>query len=379
MNILQITKYYYPYIGGIEQTAKDISISIPSEHTQKVICFNEGNETIRDNLDGVEVVRCGIVGVFASQPLSIKYGKVLRKLVKEFEPDIIIFHYPNPYAAHYLLKILKKYPKCKLFVWWHLDIMKQKVLGKFFHSQSIRLLKRAKKIIATSPNYVEGSKYLSQYREKCIILPSCINENRLQVTSEILKKTEEIKRNALNKTICFSFGRHVPYKGLEYLLSATEQLDENFTFFIGGKGPLTSKLMEKAKDNSKVVFLGRISDEQMIAYLLACDIFCFPSITKNEAFGLALAEAMYFSKPVVTFHIDGSGVNFVSRNGITGIECENRNVDALANAIQTLSQDPQLRVFYGQKARERVLDNFTFEKFQLKIKALLKSEMKNAE
>lgn len=60
----------------------------------------------------------------------------------------------------------------------------------------------------------------------------------------------------------------------------------------------------------------------MKAYLSAMDIFCFPSITKNEAFGLALAEGMYYSKPAITFTIDGSGVNFVSLNGILELKCQ---------------------------------------------------------
>ena len=56
---------------------------------------------------------------------------------------------------------------------------------------------------------------------------------------------------------------------------------------------------------------------------MACDVFCFPSVTKNEAFGIALAEGMYFGKPAVTFTIPGSGVNYVNLDGVTGIECKN--------------------------------------------------------
>ena len=39
------------------------------------------------------------------------------------------------------------------------------------------------------------------------------------------------------------------------------------------------------------------------------DIFAFRLLQKMKAFGLALAEGMYFEKPVVTFNIPGSGVN----------------------------------------------------------------------
>ena len=63
-------------------------------------------------------------------------------------------------------------------------------------------------------------------------------------------------------------------------------------------------------------------------------MFCFPSISKNEAFGLALAEGMYYEKPAVTFTIPGSGVNYVSLNRVTGIEVENRNVEKYADAMR---------------------------------------------
>lgn len=99
--------------------------------------------------------------------------------------------------------------------------------------------------------------------------------------------------------------------------------------YITGTGELTEKLHEEANDDKKVVFTGRIDDMELKALILASDIFCFPSITKNEAFGLALAEGMYYGKPAVTFTIPGSGVNYVSINGETGIEVENRNVKSM--------------------------------------------------
>ena len=78
-----------------------------------------------------------------------------------------------------------------------------------------------------------------------------------------------------------------------------------FRVIIAGKGELTESLKAKAKNDQKIEFIGLISDFEKRAYLHACDIFCFPSITKNEAFGIALAEGMYFGKPAVTFTIAG--------------------------------------------------------------------------
>jgi rhamnosyl/mannosyltransferase len=262
--------------------------------------------------------------------------------------------------------------KTKLVLFWHLDITKQKILGKMFHGQNISLLKRADKIVATSPDYIEGSPYLSRFRKKCVVIPNCIRTERLKVTPQIQKKADELKEKYAGKTICFAIGRHIPYKGLTYLVQACKLLDDSFAVLIGGKGPLTESLMLEAEGDSKIGFLGRVSDDDLVAYYLACDIFAFPSITKNEAFGIALAEGMYFNNPAVTFKIPGSGVNYVNLKDVTGIECPNGDVEAFASALKKLRDDPKLRKQYGEAARNRVMDNFMYEQFKEHINNLIK-------
>lgn len=366
MKILQVSNYYYPHIGGVEQVARDC-VSALSGCESKVLCFNHDKGTLTDTVDGVEIVRVGCFAKIASQSLSFSYGKMLKKTVKEFEPEVIIFHYPNPFAAHYLLKILKKRRDIKLILYWHLDITKQKILGKLFNGQTKRLLRRAEKVVATSPNYIEGSKFLSAYADKCAVIPCCVPENRQKNESGAKK----IRSEYGEKIILFALGRHVPYKGMENLVRASKLLDDRFAVIIGGEGELTESLKEMAKGDDKVLFTGRLSDGEVSAYLGACDIFCFPSVTKNEAFGIALAEAMSYAKPAVTFTIPGSGVNYVSLNGVTGIEVENGNVNEYARAINLIATDAALREKLGAAAAERVKELFTYEKFADNINDLV--------
>ena len=381
MRILQIANHMYPHFGGIEQVARDI-IGVLKEHEsveQKVICFNDDaqddvvkcskNQTVSDSVDGIEIVRCGYIVKISSQAISMTYPKVLRKTLDQFRPDIIIFHYPNPYAAHFLLKHFKG--NFKLILYWHSDIVKQKFLGRIFHLQNKRLLKYAAKIVATSPNYIDGSRYLREYREKCMVIPNCVQNEKLKITPEALRKADEIKQKYSDKIICFTIGRHVEYKGLSYLIGASKYLKDNIKILIGGNGPLTESLKKEAYADDKIEFLGRLSDSEMIAYFLACDIYCFPSITKNEAFGIALAEGMYFGKPAVTFTIPGSGVNYVNLDGVTGIECPNGDSKADAEALQKLANDQELREKYGSAARQRVSDNFTVDIFKMKLMNLI--------
>lgn len=381
LKVLQISNYMYPHIGGIEQVARDIADCFVDveDIEQKIICFNadasdgtekcKKKETVHDEVDGVEVIRCGCFTKIASQSLSLIYSKKLKEVMNRFNPDIVILHYPNPFVV----QLLQSYYKCpfSLVVYWHLDITKQKILGKFFHGQTLRLLKRANQIVATSPNYIEGSPYLSTVKDKCVVIPNSIRVDRLKPTETVYKKVEEIKRANENKILCFSIGRHVEYKGYTYLIQASKFLDTRFHICIGGTGKLTEQLKEEAKSDEKIEFLGRLSDEEMIAYYMACDIFCFPSITKNEAFGIALAEGMYFGKPAVTFHIPGSGVNYVNKANETGIECLNGDIQEYANALRILADDAELRYKYGKNATERVINLFMFKQFKENINQLV--------
>ena len=371
MKILHFACYYYPHVGGIEQVAQDVVNAIGDTNEQRIICFNHEKSDKIDSVDNIKIVRAGCFAKVASQQISFSFKKLLKQQFEEYNPDVLIFHYPNPFAAHYVLKLLKKHKECKLVLYWHLDITKQKIIGKLFNGQNKRLLKRADKVVATSPNYVKGSSFLSAFENKCIVIPNCVNLERLTATSDDIKKAEQIRQQNAGKTLCFAIGRHVPYKGIEYLVRASKHLNDNFKIIIGGEGPLTESLKKLAEGDAKVEFIGKVDNSSLRAHLLACDIFCFPSITKNEAFGIALAEAMSYAKPAVTFTIAGSGVNYVSIDGETGIEVENGNAEKYAHAIETLSVDDSLRQKLGTAAKNRVDELFTEEIFKMNIKNLI--------
>ena len=370
--VLHISKYYYPFRGGTEQIAQDCVNSLKGKYSQKIICFNDVKDTDSvDMVDDVEVIRCGVFATIASQGLSTSYGMSLKKTIQSFQPDIIVFHYPNPFVARYLLKYIPS--TCKLVIYWHLDIVKQRFLKNFFHGQNKRLIERADVLIATSPTYVDGSKWLSSAKEKCRVVPNCINLERLKLSSAVDIRAKEIRAENENKIICLAVGRHTEYKGFKYLIQAAHLLDDRFQIYITGKGEETENLKNEAGDDPKIHFLGMVDDVDLKAYLSAMDIFCFPSITKNEAFGLALAEGMYFGKPAVTFTIPGSGVNYVNLNAVTGIEVPNRDVKAYSEALTQLADNPELRKEYGEAGKKRVEENFLNTQFKDNILKVIES------
>lgn len=261
--ILHVTAGFFPMRGGLEQTAEDIvrSLSYNKDIEQKIICFNgdgkaEGTvthmkETVHDKVMGIEIIRCGCITRIFSQSISLTLRRELGNIIREFKPDIIIMHYPNPFIAFMLLPFLNKNRDIKFIIWWHIDIIKQKILGKLFHFQNIKLCERADVIVPTSENYIKGSKYLTQFKDKCTVVPNCVQNSRIQETPEAVKRASEIRKNYPGKFISFSVGRNTAYKGFKYLFEIAEYLDDDCVVLIAGPGTRTEEMQELAKNSPK--------------------------------------------------------------------------------------------------------------------------------
>lgn len=355
MRILHISKYYYPYIGGVENICKYLVDNMKHDNDIAVVCFNEQKDDRIDIVDGVKIYRVGAKLTIARQALSLSYFSVLRRAIKEFRPDVIHFHWANPYPAFVLLTMIPK--NVKLVIHWHMDIIKQKKIYPFIRPVETRLLKRASLVIVTSPNYRNGSIPLQPFKDKVCVVPNAIDESTLAPQEGDKDKIASIREKFGNKDIVFFVGRHIQYKGLPHLIKAEKMVKSDCAFVIAGKGPLTEELKASCHSD-RVHFVGKISDDDLRCYLYAAKVFAFPSITKNEAFGVALAEAMYCHTPAVTFSIYGSGVNWVSINNETCLEVPNGDDKAYANAIDELLQDNILCNRLADNGVQRVKNNF---------------------
>lgn len=355
MRILHISKYYSPYIGGVENICKYL-VEGCVRHDTAVVCFNEKRQDVTDMVNGHTVYRVGTWVNMARQALSPTYFHVLHKAIKEFKPDIIQFHWANPFPAAVLLCMIPK--RVKLVVHWHMDIIKQKRIYPFIKPVETALLKRADLVVVTSPPYRDASVPLQPFKDKVKILPNAMDEDNFILRDGDLEKINALKKHYDNKPIVFFVGRHIQYKGLPHLIEAEKHVTADCIFVIAGSGPLTEELKGKCQ-SKRVHFVGRLTDEDLKIHHYAATVFAFPSVTKNEAFGVALAEAMYCGTPTATFTIPGSGVNWVSLNGETGIEVPNGDNKAFAKAIDTLICDNVLNRKMAANGKKRVTEHFT--------------------
>ncbi len=358
--ILHISKYYYPYYGGIEDAAQTIVNELKLHHIQKVICFNDKNQSEKEYIDGVEVIRVATIGSLFSQPIPRYYIATLRKLLKKFNPDYIHLHLPNPIVAMALQRV--GWDKAKLYVHWHADITGQKLLYSLYKPYEKKLLLKADKIIATSQIYLEYSQVVKRLLYKSLIVPNTVNEQKFISSSDDNDEIEKIRQKYGNKKILFFVGRHVPYKGIDHIIECEKMVKEDCVFVIAGKGLLTKKLKKMAGDSRRIHFVGKLSDKELYLYLRASYLYLFPSLNRSEAFGIALAEALYCGLPAISYHIEGSGVNWVNKHNYSGLVVANADTKAFADAISELLCNPEQRNKMSTNASAWARENFLIEK-----------------
>jgi glycosyltransferase involved in cell wall biosynthesis len=110
----------------------------------------------------------------------------------------------------------------------------------------------------------------------------------------------------------------------------------------------------------KVIFLGDVGDADLPAYLYASALFVLPSSQRSEAYGVSMLEGMACGLPAVSTEL-GTGTSYVNQDGETGLVVAPGDPKALAQAINRLLADDDMRQRMGQAARQRAWGLFSYQ------------------
>jgi len=147
----------------------------------------------------------------------------------------------------------------------------------------------------------------------------------------------------------FFIGRHEERKGLSILLEALSKLPPDVHLWIASDGPQTAELKTRFASDSRIEWLGRISDAEKISRMSRASVFCAPSL-HGESFGVVLLEAMAAGTPVVASNLDG--YRNVATDDETALLVETGNVASLASALARVLVDPRLAARLTANGRE---------------------------
>lgn len=357
MRVLQLGKYYYPYMGGMENHLYLLCNELKSRVNLDVLVCNSEAKNVTETIDGVTVTRAAQVAHAASTSIC----PTMPLEISRRTYDVLHLHCPHPMGAMSYLFSRRAHPH-KVIVTWHSDIVKQKRLLRAFQPFMNLVLAKASAIICTSPNYMEGSEVLAPFRSKCHVIPYGIDVTQFERTPAIEHEAAAIRARYNHRPLLIGVGRLIYYKGFEYAVRAMREVDAEL--LLVGSGPLRPALEQMAREcgvAAKVHFVGEVHNQALAPYYFASSAYVLPSIARSEAFAIVQLEAMACGLPVVNTSIPRSGVPFVSRDGESGLTVPPEDAPAFARALKTILDDKDLARRFGEAGRARVHREFSRE------------------
>ncbi len=359
LRVTMVNKYYPPHLGGIEFHLRDLAeglVEHAGAQVRAIVCNGE-NTRAQDEINGVDVVRLPRATEFSSTPISWGFAAELRAEARRTPPpDILHCHFPYPWGELAWLQAKTGIPTV---VTYHSDIVRQKVAGRAYQPFMERFLDRADLIIASSPNMIEHSPFLSARADKCRHVNFGLNVEMIAHDPEAPARAAQLREAHGGRKIVLFVGRLIYYKGADVLVRAMSGVDADLVMI--GSGPLEEELRDIAAEAGiadRVTFLAPVDTAELTAWYHAADVFALPSVARSEAFGLVQIEAHAAGTPVVSTNLT-TGVPYANLDGVTGLTVPVGDVEAFSAALSTLLADDELRSRLGAQAQTRALSEFT--------------------
>jgi glycosyltransferase involved in cell wall biosynthesis len=239
------------------------------------------------------------------------------------------------------------------------------------NSIKISALKESKFIITIS-SFTKKKilEKIPELEKKIIVVNPGVNE---EIFKPRKKQTALKKRFGItSEKIILTVSRMTVWeknKGILKVINSIPKLEEKgikVKYFIVGEGELLQEFKNAAFEKGvgeKVVFIGKVSDNELINYYNLCDLFVMPS--KKEGFGLVFTEAAACGKPSIGGNKDGSTDSIIE--GKTGILIDPDNQEQLVNAIEKTLNGKE---FNAKKIRKEAVSRFGKKATVAKIKKL---------
>ncbi|EWY36493.1 glycosyl transferase [Skermanella stibiiresistens SB22] len=359
LKVAHAFKVFIPEVnGGIPEVMRLLAQGLAKRCRAEVLVSRVQGSGGSDIAEGIEVHRTSALRSVWSMPISPGYPLAFWLTARRV--DVIDHHAPFPLVD---LAVSLWFPKkTALIVHWHSEIVAQKRLLPLVGPFIRRTLRRADRIIVSTPAMIERSPFLKPFAGKCAVIPYGIDIDAwTRLTEGQRRRIKEIK--ALHPRLIVATGRLVPYKGFGVLIDAMRAVDGDL--IIVGTGPLEGALRQRIAEaglTDRVTLVGYLERPELQCLLHACDVFTLPSVEDSETFGIAQAEAMACGKSIVNTRLS-TGVPWVARDGIEALTVTPGSAPELSHALGHLLDHPDAAAAMGRRGRERAEDLFGLKGF----------------
>lgn len=308
-NILLLTPFFYPNIGGVETHLTDLCNYLTGkDYKLYVLTYfpltTRVNDVPKKEVSAdIEIYRYKLFGHNFFHHLekypalallylmpNLMFHSLLFMLKNKNKIDVIHTH---GIVAAFIGRIIGKLFKKRIIMSTHAiyNLEKRKTMSHVFKW----ILKPYDKILALAE------------RSKAELISAGLDKNLIKIYTywvdhEVFKPMDKIACKAQlgwdNKFIVFFVGRLIDIKGAGVLVDAAEKSNKRIYFAVAGTGPMENYLKERCKEVENAMFLGKIDNKKLNIYYNAADIFIVPS-QYNEGFARVNLEALSCGTPVV--------------------------------------------------------------------------------
>lgn len=310
VRILQVCPKYQPSVGGIEEHVKNVSERLAKEHEVTVFaCDPSGKLPRQEGINGVLVER--FRSFCPSNAYYISPGMAKRLGQSEF--DVVHGH-----SFHALPLYFATNAKAKSFIvtpHYHRHghtAFRDCLIRLYRSSFGKRIFRRASWVVA-----------VSEYERSLLAEDFAIDASRLTVIPNGIDSSEYSRRGTASKeskSILY-VGRLEEYKGLQHVIDTLPLLDQDYHLQVVGDGPYESRLVAQTEElglDNRVRFYHNLPHRDVLEMYAMAGVFIL--LSKHEAFGLTVAEALASRTPCIVAntsalsewvdHRDCFGINY---------------------------------------------------------------------
>lgn len=351
MNILVCLTYYRPHYSGLTIYAERLARALVKAGHQVTVLTSRYDKSLpaRQEQDGVKIIRLPVTAHISKGVLMA--AMPLQTLKQALHADVIHLHVPQFDASY--IAILGRLMGKAVILTYHCDLVLPKGLVNRIANQVSHLANHfsalaANVIVTNTGDYAEHSPFLRHYLHKVQVI-----QPPVELPTVEAKELENMRQKVgllPGESVIVMAARLATEKGVEYLVQALPAVLEKHpgarVLFVGqyedvfGEEAYAQKLAPLIERLGKAwTFLGVLPPLELAATFHLADVLVLPSINSTESYGMVQVEAMTCGTPVVATDLPGIRQP-VTMTGM-GLIVPPQDTNALANAINTILDDPQ--------------------------------------
>lgn len=359
--------------GGVDRYLRMLLKYMDREQFENIVVFSQNfnkndYESIVDGYETVQMYRS--IGIH-----DVKSVFQIRKLIKEYQPDIVYAHSSKAGAVGRLADIGLK-NKC--------------IYNPHGWAFNMRCSKR-KRLLYTfiekiAAHFCDKIVCISDAEKQSALDIKICQENKLQIIYNGIDIDDyeksihgKIKRCDIgipeDAFVIGMVGRICKQKAPDVFIQAAGMIKKelpNAYFILVGDGDMTNSVIKYAQENdlSDSLYITGWVDNPM-DYIEIFDIACL--LSRWEGFGLVIPEYMLSQKPIIACNVDA--IPNIIVDGKSGILVEVDDYAEVYENVMRLYRNPKLRISLINSAYKKVVNDFNARRVSLQTENLIKSMM----